>query len=224
MSSPCAVANIRRFLPDLKIITILRDPIKRSVSRFREQSQTWIKKPDSKASQYIINNRLEIPGPMKWEEFVDYRLPFLKRCLQKCNQNDILARANCAYRDNVIGWSVYAPSIKLWERSFGSSEVLILYNEDLEENPESVMKSIEAHLGLKPHGYRDLSEHFNTAGCYGWKKDRNHEQGCEKKKIPVRSTDHTTTTLAKFFIESVNELREMAKEGLVPAPPLSWLN
>ena len=67
-SCPCAAVAVRAHLPAARLIAILRQPVKRAVSRYQEQSNAWKKNVNSKASQYIMHKRLEIDKPLSWDE------------------------------------------------------------------------------------------------------------------------------------------------------------
>lgn len=160
LSAPCAASAVRRLLPEVRLIVIARQPVRRAVSRFQEQSKAWQKTPTTNGALYIMHKRLELDRPVTWDEYVRLKLPPLRQCLARADAGEhtvpadsdarapgldavVAARADCAYRSNIFGWSLYNLALRVWLHSFPKEQMLVLYTEDLEAEPEAVLKSIE---------------------------------------------------------------------------------
>eukprot|EP00854_Cymbomonas_tetramitiformis_P001926 gene1926-2609_t len=82
-----------------------------------------------------------------------------------------LAKAvQCAFDDNIFGWSLYSLLLRNYLQYFPRSSLLLLTTEELLAAPLQVMRKVEAHIGIGPHHYNhtEIQTQFNVAGSYGW--------------------------------------------------------
>jgi len=189
----CCPRLFKQIVPNAKMLVMLRDPIERAQSRFKEQ----------KAFK-------RMPPDVEWDSFRDAHLKSLKDCLAM--STDHMQRASCAEQDNVLGWSLHDVFLKHWiDAGYNSGNLHILYLDYWSANATSQMREAESFLGLSPATYIDtVDRSWNTAGNYGWHKH---------SMMQVASGE---AELEAFFAESVRHLRELCEEGGWAAPPVHW--
>jgi len=196
----CCAAAMRRLMPDLRLITQLRDPIDRARSRWTEQ-HSWAHKVKTYSS---------------FEEYVEKALPELESCLAQA-AGSLENETHCAASSNILGLSVYDSAIKLLFKHFKPNDVLVTYLDQLAAHPQSVASAIHMHLGIKDITYKDdvLHKKYNAEGNYGWKKE-----GLEALQM-----DNTTALekLHHFYRPRVQELKRIADAGLIAPLPSSWI-
>jgi len=212
----CCPQSFQRLLPSVRLATILRHPVNRAYSRWKEQAQMA-------SSKNWKANTLHRVLKSNFSAYASIKLPELQKCLAK-NHNESLdglkSQVFCIKSSSIFGLSLYSAPLKFWR--LWNFSVLVLYNYDLETQPMTVMRAIERHVGLTPHDYPDtlLHQHFNTAKHLGW------DNKAGKTESPSTADDldaSTRTVLVDFYREDVKELKVMADEGSIAALPQPWV-
>ncbi len=111
------------FFQNIKLVTIIRNPIKRALSRYN----------------FSIKDR-----KTSFSEVIQSELDFLEKIIdfeQAMDDNSIHQKRHC-------GQGLYFYYIKRWMKLFPREQFLILTNEDLAQNPAGVMKQTFNFLGL----------------------------------------------------------------------------
>ncbi len=132
---PCL---LRRYLPDLKLIVILRDPVERAFShhrmflRFQEEGRD---------------------------------LPRVYRDFESDMQQE-LADFEKGRPGELLPLGLYLGTLERWAQEWGRSRLLVLFTADLHsgEKKARLMERTRKHLGLSPwSGYREARPHHNQA-------------------------------------------------------------
>eukprot|EP00798_Chlamydomonas_sp_ICE-L_P011220 gene11220-18848_t len=183
----------------MKIIAILRNPVKRSLSRFVEQ-YNWPYPADLGFLNKVVQ---------QYNSFEDYAkedIQSMRTCLQEIDAvegeehhqqlRDAL-EYQCLARSNIVGWSAYSVFLKKWMESFPKEQFLVLYTSELEGDPEATMRKVEKFLGIEEHKYPDelLYTKFNTQGKYGWSKGvpSNKTSGPRALSVGTKSEEQDST-------------------------------
>jgi len=194
LGGSCAIDTMHGVFPQAKLIALLREPVARAMSRFKEQA----KLPDRYWSDTFDD----------FTNYVTRRLPTISKCLDDAG-TDLTARVTCAQDDTVIGWSMYNIFLQNWLRKYGKEQLLVALTEDLRSRPEVVMRDITAHLGLRPFEYHDLHAKYNAGDCgYGW------NDKCKGKK---KKAHKEPTTLSPEAAAAVEKLRSFYAKQVLPA-------
>ena len=160
---------------------------------------------------------------MSFEHFVVAELGNLvKTCLS--DDPPIHLKVQCTARSNVLGWSLYDLQLRLWLQHFGPHDLLVTYLDDLAERPLSVLRAIEAHLGLSSHDYGEAMHHtFNPRDQYGWGVKHERPGGrlptCEGRGVHP----WVCSRLRDFYRPSVEALHRLAQRRAISALPASWV-
>lgn len=197
----CCPRAMKRLMPDLRLITQLRDPIERARSRWTEQ-HTWAKKMTTYDS---------------FEDYIDMELPKLEACLMTAEGN-LQEETHCAAKSNILGLSLYDSVIELWLTHFHPSNFLVTYLEQLAVSPQSVASAIHRHLGIEDLQYQDdlLHKKYNAKGNYGWKK----AEGMEALQM---SNTTAMTKLYQFYRPHMQQLKVLADAKYISPLPASWI-
>lgn len=134
MCDPSAAARIHSMMPSVKLVAILRDPIAR----------TW--------SHYQMGRR-RATELRSFEDAID---PLLAPdALARSRSLSVPTHRN-GYEpesDFYVAWSEYGRILEQYVQLFGSENVLVLYTEDLERDPEGTLDQLLAFIGLS-EGFR----------------------------------------------------------------------
>eukprot|EP00951_Prasinocladus_malaysianus_P001594 scaffold11045_cov40-Prasinocladus_malaysianus.AAC.1 len=203
-SCPCCPERFSQLDSKLKLVAVLREPKARSESRFTEQQQMkeemmWIAKSKScQANRYLPAN-----------------IPFFQE----------VRNLWCNAFSNIIGWSNYPVYLHNWLKFFDKDQLLIIYTEQIDRDPLPVLRSVEEFLGIEPFEYpEDVlgHAHFNSGRCgYGWKDE------CTETthKTVLKNNAHPDfhPEVDPYFDDVVRGVLDLAGEGKVTLPPMSWL-
>ncbi len=134
MCDPLAAERIHRMMPSLKLVAILRDPIERTWSHYQmgKRRATETKSFEAAidpllAPESLANNRaLPVPDHLQGYE---------------------------SESSFYVAWSEYGRILQRYLDLFGPQQILVLYMEDLERDPEGTMDQLLTFIGLAP-GFR----------------------------------------------------------------------
>ena len=134
MCDPAAAARIHRLMPGTKLIAILRDPIERTWSHYQmgRRRATEHREFDQAVNELLAPEQLtrgrSLPVPEHREGFEPEG-------------------------DFYVSWSEYGRVLSNYAGLFGEDQLLVLYTEQLEADPEGTLDRILAFIGLEP-GFR----------------------------------------------------------------------
>ncbi|MEM4245615.1 MAG: sulfotransferase [Candidatus Nanoarchaeia archaeon] len=120
--NPLAAERIKKLLPDVKLIALLRNPIDRAYSNYH----TAVRIGAEKASfEEQIQKELALQNEDNKENFARF-----------IRQPSYLAK------------SIYADQLEIWFKLFNHSQILIITTEDLEKNPTKTLNQVFQFLNL----------------------------------------------------------------------------
>ncbi|MDQ3663603.1 MAG: sulfotransferase domain-containing protein [Actinomycetota bacterium] len=133
---PGAAARAAEAVPNVKVIALLRDPVERSFSHYREQKRngvetlTFEQALDAEQGRLADDEQRLADGP----SFVSF------------------AHEHQSYRAQ----SEYAYSLERWLRHYPREQVLVLVSEDFYTQPQAALDRVFTFLGLRPHVLPDM--------------------------------------------------------------------
>ena len=130
ISQPHIPGRVRRFVPDAKLILILRDPVARTISAFH-------------------HNRRRTPN-----EPLDTLEEAIERELTELADEQAKLIADESHDDYEYAWhcyltrSIYVDQIRWWHDTFPREQLMIQTTERLGSEPEAVFDEVREFLGL----------------------------------------------------------------------------
>jgi hypothetical protein len=224
----CCASTVHQMMPSAKIIAILRHPIDRAFSRYNEQKAFL-------QAQSLSSDGLD--GFEKpWGAFVQHAIAEIKNCQEvkpseyTQETNDIKCKFARTGAYSAVGYSRYGPQLRAWLKKYGV-KLLVLYMDDLEENPLGMMRRIENHVGLGAYlDYQHASSIYNSKGHYGWHKRVDSSRRRLGVIISVEDAANyhcmdvaPFKTLLNFYRPSINSMVELASEHKIAPLPSAWL-
>ena len=141
---PHAPARARAVAPNARIIAVLRDPVARAHSHYKERRKQQIEALDTFAEAVAAESgRLdgEFERMVADPDYVSWN------------------HLNFGY----VAQGRYLDAVRRWEEQFGQERVLVLRSEDLYADAAAVLNQVRSFLGLEP--VRDLdAAHYNNTG------------------------------------------------------------
>jgi hypothetical protein len=134
MCDPSSAERIHRMMPALKLVAILRDPIDR----------TW--------SHYLMGKRRSTES-RSFDAAID---PLLASDSMAINRTLPVPEHRQGFESEspfYIAWSEYGRILQRYRELFGPQQMLVLYTEDLERDPEGTLDQLLGFIGLDP-GFR----------------------------------------------------------------------
>jgi len=195
---PCCPSALHHFMPKLKLIVSLRQPVQRAGSRFVEQHTQFHAVPGTDTD---------------FDTYVKTHLPALQLCMKQAKGPQ--AKTTCLGKDNVLGLSVYDAPLRNWLRSYPKEQLLVTYLDELDDNPNAEMQKIENHLGLKHIQYKGLDQEYNHEGDYGWAESF--------VRVPHTISKATQDKLVAFYRPGLKNLKKMADAKTIPPLPKLWI-
>lgn len=128
---PHAAERAAATVPAVKIIALLRDPVERAISQYRDEvkcGHETLSLPDALAAEAVrLNPDLtERSADLRWGSFVHEHL---------------------CYRT----WGLYAEHLARWSAYFARDQILLLRSIDLFERPQATYQTVTDFLGLAPY-------------------------------------------------------------------------
>ncbi|MDT9594393.1 sulfotransferase [Nocardioides zeae] len=127
---PRVAERARHAVPDARVVVLLRDPVARAHSHYRERVKAGVERLDFLAALDAEDARLAGEP----ERMADARY---------------YARAWDWYSYRARG--EYAPQVRRWQETFGSEQVLVLRSEDLYADPAATLARVQSFAGLDVH-------------------------------------------------------------------------
>ena len=168
----CCPEATRTLIPHAKIIVLMRDPVERARSRYREQYAIT----DFVGSGSAIGDAVKRDGVgcdarclgSSLAEHVRRNLPLLEDCIRSAPT--VGRRVECIETQQVLGWSMYGHMVSQWLQSFSLEQMMLIKSEALGSRPAEVLRDIETFLEIEHTHYDQtlISTAFNTKSAYGW--------------------------------------------------------
>lgn len=133
---PLAPARIKKTLPNVKIILLLRDPILRAYSHYNMTKEMHPSHSFDEAINYVEQKHLNGGKKLVIKPF-DYNIE--------------------PAEFNYISGGLYFKQLANWLKYFQLKDMLILKSEDLFENPKKELKKVYDYLGLSEIYPQDIS-------------------------------------------------------------------
>lgn len=128
---PHAPARIRAVMPDVKIVVLLRDPVERAYSHFRERTNNGVE--DLSFEEALAAEETRTKG--EWERMLADPLYYSK-------PHDYYT-----YRDR----GIYLPQLQRWHEHFPREQLLLVRSEDMYADPEAAFQEVTDFLGVPRH-------------------------------------------------------------------------
>lgn len=136
---PLAPHRVAADLPDARIIVVLRDPIERAFSHWKERRAN-----DGDPLEFAAALAAEI-GRLDGEEARIVGAP---------------GTVSVAHRHwSYVDQGRYAPMLARWFAAVGRERVLVEVSEDMYADPQATLDRVVAHLGIAPHRLLDPAVH-----------------------------------------------------------------
>ena len=137
MCDPAAAEVIHRLAPRVKLVAILRDPVERTWSHFQmgRRRATEQREFCEAVNHCLAEERLAraraMPAPSHQEGYE-------------------------SESDFYVAWSEYGRALETYSALFPPEQLLVIYTEELEADPEGTLDRLLSFLGLEP-GFRPPS-------------------------------------------------------------------
>lgn len=209
----CCAATMKKLMPELRPIVVLRDPIGRAMARYVEENHphgTPVEAAGLSACALKDNG-------YTWGQTAKKTKASLQQCLQEAADTDSsTVTRECLDYHSFLGWSLYADYLELWLKEF--PDLLVLYTDDIQDNPEQVARTVEQYLGLpesmKPYEVSNLGAQTGHFASVSYDLQPQLSKTDEDREA--------TEELLEFFRPHVMRLHEMSKKGEIPALPYMW--
>lgn len=212
----CCPAVAKQINDKMKLIIVLREPISRAMSRYKEQ-RTYggpfkqLARASASFGEFAKNDMQRIQSCLVE---VSTRMP---------NITELKIRTihYCYSHSSVLGLSVYALYIRHWLKYFPPEQFLFLHTTDLAEKPAQTLKEVETFLGIPHHEYPSklLQTKFNGAGCYGWHTVCNTSAANRSSTVEIApETVPELPAIIDFYKPHMQELQKIFIE-LTLKPP-----
>ncbi|WP_185201839.1 sulfotransferase domain-containing protein [Glaciihabitans sp. INWT7] len=146
MFHPLAAQRAAAMAPDAKILVLLRDPVMRTYSHWKER-------------------RRGSAEPLEFEDALAAEQSRLAGEEQKL-RDDPSYYSYAHEQQSYLTQSRYVRHLRAWYELFGAERILVMASEDYYENPDAVLRQVAEFLGID-HATLPKGEHMNAAGGEG---------------------------------------------------------
>jgi hypothetical protein len=167
--------RIRQRMPDVRLIAILRDPVERAVSQHRMEHAMGV---ESRSFEETIAELLE-PEALERSRHVPTET------------------------NTYVVYGEYARILQGYYDTFEGDQILVLFTEDLEHEPEAAVRAIFSHIGVDSRftppnlGTRYFS--LSSSGRFPWLKPRSWEQAASRSRV-LRAAWHKLPQRARTAV------------------------
>jgi len=211
----CCASTMKSLMPNLRPIVVLRDPVGRAMARYVEENHphgTPMEAGGLSACAFKDND-------YSWADTASKTKTFLEECLSEADGSDANTIAReCLDFHSFLGWSMYAEYLDIWLKEF--PDMLVLYADDIEENPAEVAAAVEEYLGLPPKDGEYITTSVASSDDAGL---RSIAFDSQDSLLENKGDVHATENLVKMFEPHVKRLHDMANNGQIPPLPYKWL-
>lgn len=158
-----------RYVPDVKLIALVRNPIDRAFSEFLMFSEPPFRdgtKGCLVGHNYTFEQLAEEEIMVRSPQLLNDRA--LKHsCLLESTkwQTPPPLNGNSGFKGRLVRWGEYAHYAETWMRLLGPDQLIFVKNEDLDRRPQEVMSRVYKWAGLREIDAPVL--HSNFAACRG---------------------------------------------------------
>ena len=193
----CCPDLISRFVPGARVYAVLRNPVKRVISRAAEGSWNKLSGRDDRAR--VLDEQLGAAVPPE--------LLAMRACLGARRGDRVRGRVACAARFGAVGRGDYGASLANWRARGG--DVLVVFLEQLRTlaGARDALGAVVRHLGLAAHRFDPalLTSVFNPSSCVstrpGWQRTCDETPAVDITEA-VRARNATWgAELAAFYME-----------------------
>ncbi len=169
--TPGTCRAIQKAYPDLKLIVILREPVKRAYSAWNMYKDIFEKGRVEEA----IKSKPRREGNLLYTKFYENRdtFPSFRECI------DIeldLIRSGESFEPALLRRGLYLEQLNRYWDNFGKENVLILGFNDLVKDTENTLKKITDFLGVEDLGWSFLNTEPRNARSYSEPITQNDKQ------------------------------------------------
>jgi hypothetical protein len=144
---PHAARRIKKYLPQVKLIALLRNPIDRAYSHYNHRVQ---RESEKRSFEEAITQEPQI---LRGE---------FEKILENENYSSMKYRKNC-----YLSGGIYLEQLKTWFDVFPKNQILILKSEDLFMNPHQVYQTVLNFLELPSWQLRECEPKNQAISPYG---------------------------------------------------------
>ena len=118
------IKRIKGFLPDVKLIVILRNPIDRAYSNYQMSVRDG---NETKSFEEVVKNEIRLFNT------------------KRDNKEEV---NNLEYKKSYLAKGFYYEQLKHWFKMFNRKQIHVLFTENLRDNPDDTIRDIYKFLGL----------------------------------------------------------------------------
>ncbi len=158
---PGACEAIQHAYPNIKIIVVLRDPVKRAYSAWNMYKDFFEK--DQIEDLVKLKQRRE--GDLLYTKFYEGRdqFPSFRECIEI--ELDLI-KSNESFEPALLRRGLYLEQLNRYWKNFGKDNVLILGFNDLIKDTENTLKKVTNFLGVEDLGWSSLDTEPRNARNY----------------------------------------------------------
>lgn len=190
------LTRLPRFVPGVKMIALVRNPVERAFSEYVMLSERPFRRGvqgckwgHGYSFEDVVEEEMASPGQHLLDNN-DVKNACLKEST-KWQQLMRLPNGTSRFRGRLLGWSEYARFAEPWMRTLGPEQLLFVTREDMEGKPNATISQILAWAGLSDIPLR--VRRSNTAACRGSHArgafDKEREQSIEKGECDEPTAD-----------------------------------
>lgn len=160
--------RIKKSLPRVKLICLVRNPVDRAYSAYKMYSKwhlegrrnwwfDWVRKRNPKMDLTKVERR-DNAEYENFEKFLDHEI----ECIE----------SGVAIECSILGLGIYARGIRAFQRFFDQSNLIVLTNESFRKEYELVMSRLNSYLDLRLFDWGKYKDFSFSEGNYDALKDR----------------------------------------------------
>ena len=149
---PGACEAIQHAYPDIKVIVVLRDPVKRAYSAWNMYKDFF----EKDRVEDIIKLKERREGDLLYTKFYEGRdqFPSFRECIKI--ELDLI-QSNESFEPALLRRGLYLEQLNRYWKNFGKDNVLILGFNDLVNDTENTLKKVTDFLGVEDLGWSFLN-------------------------------------------------------------------
>jgi hypothetical protein len=147
---PDTAKLIKKYYPDIKLIAILRDPVKRAYSAWNHYRDIF----DNNIMEKAIKNKNRRSNNLLYEKFFKERTEFPS--FEECINIELELMQSDIYEPALLRRGLYIDQIKQYWNYFGKNNVLTLGFMDFVDNFEYTMSHIARFIDIKDIDWNNL--------------------------------------------------------------------
>jgi hypothetical protein len=158
---PGACEAIQHAYPNIKVIVVLRDPIKRAYSAWNMYKDFF----EKGKVEDVIKSKQRREGDLLYTKFYEGRdqFPSFRECIEI--ELDLI-KTNDSFEPALLRRGLYLEQLDRYWKNFGKNNVLILGFNDLTKDTENTLKKITDFLDVEDLGWSFLNTEPRNARSY----------------------------------------------------------